>query len=448
MLEYPEDSWRDIQIHSNQTSDELGAAVLAAFEAKGGHQWNLETSDAYFEYNLDSETAEWQRQRGAVVIGEPDDKSIGDLDFKVDEQLVLQYDYGTTWSFLLTVTKLEPVSGAKQGAYPCVSAGCGPRMVEDVAPFALQDLMEYQKNGETIDDHPEFEGLLGEEDLDWRYDEFSLDELKKSFQGNYGRMRDAYRRSASSRDQNVRDRAFLLKALTTLDHMANNMAEGRPKKKKSAAKPAAKPSAPKIFTFRFESAQFPHDFWREVEITSEATVGDLATAVLAAFDTEPDHLWSLFHKGFKYYHYPDDDNPYYGRKEAAPVHAYEITLGELGLRARSRLEMKYDYFTPWYFNLRVVASRPQTEHDDSADYPRLIAGDGMPLVDSFPMELNWAINNDLKHGRNLKDDNVITAYIDDVDEYVFPEFDLEEAVKKFPSRAETLSAMYSTGTPY
>lgn len=87
VLEYPEDSWRDIQIHSNQTSDELGAAVLAAFEAKGGNQWNLETSDAYFEYNLDSETAEWQRQRGAVVIGTPDDKSIGDLDFKVDNSL-------------------------------------------------------------------------------------------------------------------------------------------------------------------------------------------------------------------------------------------------------------------------------------------------------------------------------------------------------------------------
>lgn len=445
VLDYPKDSWRDIQILSTQTFGELAVAVLAAFEAQGSHMWNLETSDAYFEYNLDSQTANLYRKNGAIAV-EPDDKTIGELNFKKGEQLKLDYDYGTTWTFILTVTKVEPAAGSKASSYPRVSGGHGPRMLDDVDPFVLRDLMKFQKKGETIADHPELEDLLGEEDIGWRYDDFDLGKLRRSFRDNYKKMLKGYREMPASGPDPFAQ--MMLDALTRMA-MEGFGAPKEKRKKRTPARPTAKPSKPRIYTFRFESAWYPDDFWREVEITSEATVGDLAGAVLASFDTDPDHLWSVYHNGFKYYHFDDDDQPGYERKPANPIRAYDITLGELGLRVRSKMEMMYDYGTTWYFNMRVVGSRPQTPKDKPGDYPRLIAGHGRDLLDDMPMDVIYEIQEGLDSGEDLEKNEYIMGYIGDwYDEWEYPEFNLEEAQKRFPGRARSISAMYSHGRPF
>lgn len=455
VAEYPQDSWRTLQILSNQTVGELGAAVLAAFEAEASHLWNIRAKGTHYEHNADPEMQPFIEEDGFKVM-DPDDAELGQLGLKIGDKMSLEYDYGTTWDFILTVAKMEAAPRTKQSTFPRIADGHGPRIVDDTDPFELHQLIEYQKAGESIADHPELQETVRADAWDWRYDDFDLSKNKKGFRTNYREIRDAYTSYANmGREQLSLEEALVQAMLKDLARLAVKSAAAgrafpRARQRRPTKSQCKKLEKPRIYRFRFQVSEFPEDCWREVELWSEATIGDLAGAVLAAFDSYAGHLWNISYQDYRFYHYEEDADFYYRmRKPVHPVHAYSITLGELGLRKRSKMQMEYDYGTTWNFTLRVVDWREANKNDKKESYPKLVAGHGGPMLEDIPTYVAYDIIQCRANGTSMEDNQEIMDYIGDYfEDFEYPDFDLKVMSKDFQEVANQYSLHYSRGASF
>lgn len=444
---FPEDDWRLIEIRSDQTVGELGAAVLASFESLAYHLWYIETPNAlHFEYDPDDEMVPIIERDGFTVLS-ADDRTIGQLELAPGSTMEMDYDYGTTWVFLLTVEDITPSAG-RTGDSPRVTAGRGPRMLDDVPPEELQILLEHQKQGGTIEDLPDIQDFIHDDDWDWHYCNFSLKTLQKSFPAEYNATLDAYRNPVPPPWQTAPDLKSFLESM----QQSSNASGSKPK---SASKPSGKAkttgrttaSKAKIYTFRFEVAEWPEEWWREVEIGSDDTVGDLAAAVLASFESDADHMWDVQNRDSKFIHWDEDEDldflfPWGRKKRRVPRNAFSTTLGDLNLRVRSKFVMSYDYGTTWEFILRVVASRP-AEKDKSTGLPRLIAGHGGPMIEDIPPWVVGAMMRCAQEGRDFREDETVGGYAEYFEDgWEYPALDLDALSEAFPHKASAFSSLY------
>ena len=238
VADYPKDCWCDIDILSDQTFGDLGAAVLASFESMAYHLWHIETKDLHLEYGMDPDMVDLVHRDGFRTL-DPESVQIGQAALRQGEQLVMMYDYGTTWDFVLTVQSVAPIGPVDRSLYPQIAAGKGARMVDDVSPCTMRGLMDSQKRGEAMSDDSEYYEMLRADDLDWRYDYFDLYGVRHAFQGTVRSILQGYRE--------LRNDVPPFSAFSPLDPFS--------------APAAQKAAKPRILTFRFEAARYPDKYW-------------------------------------------------------------------------------------------------------------------------------------------------------------------------------------------
>lgn len=147
--------------------------------------------------------------------------------------------------------------------------------------------------------------------------------------------------------------------------------------------------------------------WRDIEITSVSSVAKLCYAILASFESDASHLFSLKYDEERYeIQHPDD---WFGEPVIDPT---KTKLSSLNLAVKDVLEMDYDFGAGWEFEI-VLVSITEMKKGTGKRYPRITAGKGRGIIeDMSPFELLAIIDQTDKEG-------------------IFPRFVYEETDEEF-----------------
>lgn len=135
-----------------------------------------------------------------------------------------------------------------------------------------------------------------------------------------------------------------------------------------------------VYKFKIQLKDLEQTIWREMEISSLATISKLGYAVLAAFEATGSHLFDIECKGKVYPIFSeepvvDDRNPYI------------VKLSKLELAVGDKLTLKYDYGAGWEFILELIDVQLM-KRGTGTHYPYVTDGRGRGIIeDIFPFEL-------------------------------------------------------------
>ena len=134
--------WRNIAVSSNYRMDQLGYTVLAAFDTMAYHLFEFYYEDGRFE--IPDEDADEEEQLDMAVF------KLYQLDLKIGDRIRMDYDFGTTQTFLIELIDIEDMGRGQGKKYPYVTQGAGCGIIDDMHSDELQELIEQiDKNGQT-----------------------------------------------------------------------------------------------------------------------------------------------------------------------------------------------------------------------------------------------------------------------------------------------------------
>lgn len=141
----------------------------------------------------------------------------------------------------------------------------------------------------------------------------------------------------------------------------------------------------KVYRFKASIEELGDIFWREIEISSKATVAELGYTVMASFEGTASHLFHITHKGKRYeILFEEDDFSDFLGVATDPT---EVRLEELELQRGSKLIMEYDYGAGWIFNIEITAIYDM-QRGKGRHYPYIVKGNGRGIIeDIFPSGL-------------------------------------------------------------
>ena len=143
-----------------------------------------------------------------------------------------------------------------------------------------------------------------------------------------------------------------------------------------------------VYQFKVAIKEVPRKIWRKIEISSTSSVAMLGYAVLAAFECDGSHLFSIQYRGSRYEIVFDHSF----RLAWEPIIDLTKTkLSELELSVGDVLHMEYDYGASWEFTIKLI-SVTEMKKGTGTHYPYLTAGKGKGIIEDLsPYELRGII---------------------------------------------------------
>lgn len=173
--------WREAQISENSYLSKLGCMVLATFETRAYHLFNIEYKGVLFD--LPSDDTRIKPEECLFCV------KLKDLKLSVGDKLKMIYDFGYEQTFDIEVTDISPMSRGTGRAYPKILHGEGRGILDDVPVEDLLELIrktdEYGKSDFII------ESRFGHE-YAWDYRNYSLDTDNCLLKGETERIEYAY----------------------------------------------------------------------------------------------------------------------------------------------------------------------------------------------------------------------------------------------------------------
>lgn len=171
--------WRNIAVPSNYRLDQLGYAVLAAFDTMAYHLFEFHYKDARFE--IPGEDADEEQLDMAVF-------KLHQLDLKIGDRLRMDYDFGTTQTFWIELIGVEDMERGQGRRYPYINEGSGCGIIDDMSSDELQGLIEQiDKDGKTKE--PIY---YNNRMMPWDYRWFDLDNINALFKDEIDIIEDGY----------------------------------------------------------------------------------------------------------------------------------------------------------------------------------------------------------------------------------------------------------------
>lgn len=160
--------------------------------------------------------------------------------------------------------------------------------------------------------------------------------------------------------------------------------------------------AAKVYTFKVVYKGCKNKIWRTFEVSSNYDLARLGYMVLASFDAEAYHLFTIEHKGIVY----ETDIEYYGDA----LLLQDIKLSSLDLQLGEHMEMIYDFGCEQVFDIEFlnVADMPK---GTGRAYPKVVDGAGRGIIEDMSVDELMKIIR--KTDKNGKSDFIITTEFDD-----------------------------------
>lgn len=144
-----------------------------------------------------------------------------------------------------------------------------------------------------------------------------------------------------------------------------------------------------VITAKIVYKNCDNKIWREIQISENSFLCQLGYVLLATFDTMAYHLFCIEHSG-KYYELPSEDESVESGKCLISV-----KLSDLKLKTGDKLSMIYDFGCDQVFDIEIINVSPMPKGSGRA-YPRIIAGEGLGIIDDMPADELLEVINDIE----------------------------------------------------
>ena len=171
--------WRKVAVSSNYRLDQLGYTVLAAFDTMAYH---------LFEFFYDNKRFEIPNEDAFDEQIDMADFKLHQLELKIGDCIRMDYDFGTTQTFLIELINIEAIGRGQGRKYPYVLEGAGCGIIDDMSSDELQELIEeIDATGKTKEPF-----YYQDRPIPWDYRLFNLDCINSLLKGEIEFIEEGY----------------------------------------------------------------------------------------------------------------------------------------------------------------------------------------------------------------------------------------------------------------
>ena len=171
--------WRKIAVSSNYRLDQLGYAILAAFDTMAYHLFEFYYDGGRFEIP-DEDAFEDQIDMALVKLHQ--------LRLEIGDRVRMDYDFGTTQTFWIELVEVEEMGRGQGRKYPCVVDGAGRGIIDDMHIDELQELIAQIDNKGQTDEPIYYQNRT----FPWDYRWFNLENINALFKGEIEMIEEGY----------------------------------------------------------------------------------------------------------------------------------------------------------------------------------------------------------------------------------------------------------------
>lgn len=129
--------WRKIEITDRRTVADLAYTILATFDSLAYHLYNIKYKNYIFDcWVCAEESPDYDDLTNATII------KLKDLELKENDTMEMEYDYGSTTTFVITYLESRDATEYEGYLYPNIIDGAGRGMLDDMCDFELKEIVE------------------------------------------------------------------------------------------------------------------------------------------------------------------------------------------------------------------------------------------------------------------------------------------------------------------
>ncbi len=140
--------WRIIEITDLKTVADLVYTILATFDSLAYHLYDVRYKNFIYDSMIEVDYHENNKLTDATIT------KLCKLNLRVNDKLVMNYDFGTTTTFLITYLGERELEKGKGQSYPHIIDGQGHGMLDDVSLDELIYIVkDTDKRGKSVYDY-------------------------------------------------------------------------------------------------------------------------------------------------------------------------------------------------------------------------------------------------------------------------------------------------------
>lgn len=154
--------WRCIEITDRRTVADLAYTILATFDSLAYHLYDIKHGNDRYDCMIDPLDLREYNFKDAVRT------KLSDVDFENNNKMIMEYDFGSTTTFIITFLESRNIEKYNGNHYPYIVDGAGRGMIDDMCDFELKEVVEDIDKKEYSDHFftPEYERKIK---YDYRY---------------------------------------------------------------------------------------------------------------------------------------------------------------------------------------------------------------------------------------------------------------------------------------
>lgn len=128
--------WRKIEITDRRTVADLAYTILATFDSLAYHLYDIKHGNDRYDCMIEPLELKDCHFKDAVRT------KLSDVDFENNNKMIMEYDFGSTTTFIITYLESRNMEKYNGNHYPYIIDGAGRGMLDDMCDFELKEVVE------------------------------------------------------------------------------------------------------------------------------------------------------------------------------------------------------------------------------------------------------------------------------------------------------------------
>lgn len=128
--------WRCIEITDRRTVADLAYTILATFDSLAYHLYDIKHGNDRYDCMIDPLDLREYNFKDAIRT------KLSDVDFENNNKMIMEYDFGSTTTFIITFLESRNIEKYNGNHYPYIVDGAGRGMIDDMCDFELKEVVE------------------------------------------------------------------------------------------------------------------------------------------------------------------------------------------------------------------------------------------------------------------------------------------------------------------
>ena len=128
--------WRCIEITDRRTVADLAYTILATFDSLAYHLYDIKHGNDRYDCMIAPLDLREYNFKDAVRT------KLSDVDFENNNKMIMEYDFGSTTTFIITFLESRNIEKNNGNHYPYIVDGAGRGMIDDMCDFELKEVVE------------------------------------------------------------------------------------------------------------------------------------------------------------------------------------------------------------------------------------------------------------------------------------------------------------------